>query len=141
MTTTMHHDDYVALSFLERHGVHPDRRDFTGVVFARGGNIIAAAGIDAMASGINAFLARHDATIHAAGKGWTKLMLKPFFQWVFGGLGFVRLTSEIRASNIPSIRMTEAVGFVREGEKRGAAPDGGNIIIFGCLASECKFGG
>jgi RimJ/RimL family protein N-acetyltransferase len=137
----MHRDDYLALSFLQNKGVHPDRRDFMGVIFVQDGNVIGAAGIDALASGINAFEARHDATIHCAGHDWSRASLDSFFQWVFGTLDFKRLTSEINEGNEASLKMTEGVGFVREGLKRAAAPDGGNIIVLGCLAAECKYGG
>jgi L-amino acid N-acyltransferase YncA len=136
---TMHRDDFQALSFLQKAEVYPDRATFMGVVFVRNAIIIAAAGIDSMYTGFDAFLTRTDATVTVAGKLWTRRSLTMFFDWVFGELGLKRLTAQILETNHASLKMCQGIGFVHEGIRRMAAPNGKNIIMLGCLASECKY--
>jgi hypothetical protein len=135
----MHRDDFQALSFLQKANVYPDRATFMGVVFVRNAIIIAAAGIDQMYTGLEAMMARTDATVTVAGKLWTRRSLTMFFDWVFGELGLKRLTAQILETNYASLKMCQGIGFVYEGARRMADSNGENIIMLGCLASECKY--
>jgi RimJ/RimL family protein N-acetyltransferase len=136
---TMHRDDFQALSFLQKAEVYPDRATFMGVVFVRNAIIIAAAGIDYAYTGIDAFMARADATVNVAGKFWSRRSLTMFFDWVFGELGLKRLTAQILETNHASLKMCQGVGFIIEGVRRLAGPNDENIIMLGCLASECEY--
>jgi len=136
----VYRDDFRALSFLASRSVFPDRRDFMGVVFVRDAAILGAAGVDAIYTGIGAFLAGHEATVHCAGsRCWTRPSIAAFFQWAFDELGFKRLTAQILECNAASLRLCEGLGFVREGVRRGAGPDGESLIMLGCLASERRY--
>jgi RimJ/RimL family protein N-acetyltransferase len=56
----------------------------------------------------------------------------------FHELGLPRVTAEIPLSNTASIRFVTGLGFVREGVKRRAAPDGGHVGVFGLLKKDFK---
>jgi RimJ/RimL family protein N-acetyltransferase len=62
-----------------------------------------------------------------------RIMAYPFLE-----LGLPRVTAEIPLSNKASIRFAEGLGFVREGVKRRAAPDGGHVGVFGLLKKDFK---
>jgi hypothetical protein len=66
-------------------------------------------------------------------RAMAKIMAYPFVQ-----LGLPRVTAEIPLSNKESIRLAEGFGFVREGVKRRAAPDGGHVGVFGLLKKDFK---
>lgn len=60
------------------------------------------------------------------------------YAYVFRQLGLDRITAMIEIKNRPSVRLAEGVGFVREGVKRRAAPDGGHVGVFGLLKKDFK---
>lgn len=132
-------NDTAAMGILEANAVFPDRGTFMGAIFIRDGHIIGAAGVDAMLVGEPIFYGRGDASVHAVGKGWTKLSLGKFFGWIFDEMKFKRITSQVTVSNDKSIRFTEGLGFAREGIRRGAGINGEDSIMFGCLASDYRF--
>lgn len=69
-------------------------------------------------------------------RAFARLMAYPFNQ-----LGLVRVTAEIPLSNVQSINAAQWLGFVREGVKRRAAPDGGHVGVFGLLRKDFRFKG
>lgn len=62
-----------------------------------------------------------------------QILAYPFHQ-----LGLPRVTAEIPLSNAASIRFATGLGFVREGVKRRAAPDGGHVGVYGLLKKDFK---
>lgn len=64
--------------------------------------------------------------------------LARMYAYAFGQLGVKRISAEIELSNKRSIRLAEGVGFVREGVKRRAAPDGGHVGVYGLLLKDFK---
>jgi hypothetical protein len=66
-------------------------------------------------------------------RAMARIMAYPFNQ-----LGLPRVSAEIPLSNKDSIRLAEGFGFVREGVKRRAAPDGGHVGVFGLLKKDFK---
>lgn len=60
------------------------------------------------------------------------------YAYAFNQLGVRRITAEIEMKNTRSIRLAQGVGFVREGVKRKAAPDGGHVGVFGLLLKDFK---
>ncbi len=64
-----------------------------------------------------------------------ELLSYPFYQ-----LGCTRITSLIHEQNTRSLKVTEGLGFVREGVMREAARDGGNIILLGLTKSNFEAG-
>lgn len=64
-------------------------------------------------------------------RAFARIMAYPFVQ-----LGLPRVTTEIALSNERSISAVKRLGFVREGVKRRAAPDGGHVGVFGLLKKD-----
>lgn len=64
--------------------------------------------------------------------------LARMYAYAFNQLGVRRITAEVEMSNTRSIRLVQGLGFVREGVKRKAAPDGGHVGVFGLLAKDFK---
>lgn len=67
--------------------------------------------------------------------------IKACFEFAFEHLGCVHITTQVRADNHRSIRLTEGLGFTVEGRMRSAIVDfEENVydgIIFGMLKNEC----
>lgn len=60
------------------------------------------------------------------------------YGYVFNQLGIERITAMIEIKNVRSVKLAEGFGFVREGVKRRAAPDGGHVGVFGLLKKDFK---
>lgn len=60
------------------------------------------------------------------------------YGYVFNQLGLERITAMIEIRNKASVKLAEGFGFVREGVKRKAAPDGGHVGVFGLLKKDFK---
>lgn len=60
------------------------------------------------------------------------------YGYVFSQLGIERITAMIEIKNKASVKLAEGFGFVREGVKRKAAPDGGHVGVFGLLKKDFK---
>lgn len=58
--------------------------------------------------------------------------------YAFDQLKVSRVSAEIEMSNARMIRLAEGLGFVREGVKRRAAPDGKHVGVFGLLRKDFK---
>jgi RimJ/RimL family protein N-acetyltransferase len=77
----------------------------------------------------------------AGDRGWlSRGFLRLVFAYLWGQLECRRITGRINASNDTAIAMSERLGFVREGTMRQAAPDGGDVHIYGLLRQECRYG-
>lgn len=61
------------------------------------------------------------------------------FGYAFNNLRRARVTVETPVSHPVMLRVNDHLGFVREGIKRGAADDGGDLVIFGMLREECRW--
>lgn len=64
--------------------------------------------------------------------------LARIYGYVFNQLGIERITAMIEIRNKPSVKLAEGFGFVREGVKRRAAPDGGHVGVYGLLKKDFK---
>lgn len=58
--------------------------------------------------------------------------------YAFSQLQVPRVTAEIELENVRMIRLAEGLGFVREGVKRKAAPNGKHVGVFGLLKKDFK---
>jgi len=72
------------------------------------------------------------------GCAWKVRAVARIYAYVFNQLGIERITAMIEIKNKASIRLAEGVGFVREGVKRRAAPDGGHVGVYGLLKKDFK---
>ena len=84
-----------------------------------------------------------DCCMHVASDGsrlWlNREYLAKCFAYPFIQCGFARVTGLVPASNKDALRFDLHLGFKEEGRCRQAAPDGGDIVVLGMLASECRF--
>jgi hypothetical protein len=58
--------------------------------------------------------------------------------YAFNQLQVARVSAEIEMENARMIRLAEGLGFVREGVKRKAAPNGKHVGVFGLLKKDFK---
>lgn len=80
-----------------------------------------------------------DTHIAIEGRRMTPHFLGEIFRYPFLGLKVARITGKVAASNLASRRLCEHFGFRQEGYCRQAMPDGDDMVLFGMLASECKW--
>jgi RimJ/RimL family protein N-acetyltransferase len=69
----------------------------------------------------------------------TKACAKAVCRYPFITLKVPRMTATISATNENSMLLAERHGWVKEGVKRKAGPNGDDIVIWGLLRDECKF--
>lgn len=69
----------------------------------------------------------------------TKQFLRAVLHYPFWQLRMHRITVLVEEWNERSFGLCEHLGFMVEGRMRGAASDGGDIIVMGLLKSECKW--
>lgn len=81
--------------------------------------------------------------IHVAaepGRRWlVRDYLRACFAYPFVVCGVNRLSGYVNASNLDARRFDEHLGFREEARLKGAAPDGGDVIVYVMWKSECKY--
>ncbi len=81
--------------------------------------------------------------VHLAGlpgRSWlNREFLQAGFRYPFIQCGVQRLSGYVNASNTDARRFDEHVGFQEETRLRGAAPDGGDVIIYVMRKEDCRF--
>ncbi len=81
--------------------------------------------------------------VHLAGlpgRSWlNREFLQAGFRYPFIQCGVQRLSGYVNASNTDARRFDEHVGFQEEARLRGAAPDGGDVIIYVMRKEDCRF--
>lgn len=73
------------------------------------------------------------------GKKWTMEFLRYCFYYPFVELGCKRVSGSVEASNVAAIRFDEHLGFEREAVLRGAAADGGDVILYVMWRDKCRY--
>ena len=86
---------------------------------------------------------KHNVWMHVAavpGSGWlNRSTLKLFFTYPFDQMGVRRVSAYVYASNTAACRFDEHLGFKREATLTGAAPDGGDVIIYAMWRKDCRY--
>lgn len=81
--------------------------------------------------------------VHLAGlpgRSWlNREFLQAGFRYPFIQCGVHRLSGYVNASNTDARRFDEHVGFQEEARLRGAAPDGGDVIIYVMRKEDCRY--
>jgi RimJ/RimL family protein N-acetyltransferase len=81
--------------------------------------------------------------IHVAaepGRRWlVREYLRACFVYPFEICGVERLTGYVNESNTEARRFDEHLGFKEEARLKGAAPDGGDVILYVMWKSECRY--
>lgn len=81
--------------------------------------------------------------VHLAGlpgRHWlNRGFLQAGFSYPFEICGVDRLSGYVNASNADARRFDEHVGFQEEARLKGAAPDGGDVILYVMWRQDCRF--
>lgn len=85
----------------------------------------------------------HNVWMHVGavpGKRWmTKLFLQTCFYYPFVTLGCSRVSGYVEARNEVARRFDEHLGFKQEAVLKGAASDGGDVIIYAMSRGDCRY--
>lgn len=85
----------------------------------------------------------HNVWMHVAaepGARWmTRAYLRYCFRYPFWEMGVRRISGYVDASNLAARKMDEHLGFVPEATLRGAAHDGGDVIVYVMRREHCRF--
>ena len=85
----------------------------------------------------------HNVWMHVAAvptKRWmTKQYLRACFMYPFVTLGVDRVSGYVEAKNLVARSFDEHLGFKQEAVLRGAASDGGDVILYAMWRRECKY--
>ena len=68
----------------------------------------------------------------------TRKVIRELLSYPFHIAGVARLTNFVEATNAKSIRITEGVGFKREGLIRRGYRNGSDMIVYGLLPEDCE---
>lgn len=109
--------------------------DMQAIGLERNGQLVAGAVYEGF-NGINMW-------VHLAGlpgRAWlNREFLQAGFRYPFIQCGVKRLSGYVNASNTDARRFDEHVGFREEARLKGAAPDGGDVIIYVMHKEDCRF--
>jgi RimJ/RimL family protein N-acetyltransferase len=74
------------------------------------------------------------------GRSWlNRSYLTACFAYPFIQLGVERVSGYVYASNLDARRFDEHLGFEEEARLKGAAPDGGDVIIYVMWKEGCRY--
>ncbi|UUX38885.1 GNAT family N-acetyltransferase [Burkholderia contaminans] len=112
-------------------------RDYTAIGLERDGHLVAGV-VYALHTGRGGSVLMHVAS--DGSRQWmTPSYLAACFRYPFLQLECRRVTGLVRADNMDAQRFDEHLGFRREGLIRQGCTDGTDMILYGMLASECRF--
>ncbi len=113
----------------------PESADMKAVGLERDGKLVAGVVYDGF-NGQNVWM-------HVAaepGAHWmTRDYLRYCFHYPFNEMGVKRVSAYANASNEKANRLDEHIGFKPEARLRGAAPDGGDVILYVMRREDCRF--
>lgn len=109
--------------------------NMTAIGVRRDGDLVAAVAYE-FNNGVNCWM--HVAA--SPGSRWLcKGSLARFFGYPFLIGGLKRVSAHVNASNTTSRRLVQGLGFVEEATLKGAAKDGGDVIIYAMTREECRY--
>ena len=74
------------------------------------------------------------------GSRWmTREYLRYCFAYPFNEMGVKRISGYVSASNAQARRLDEHLGFKPEAVLHGAAPDGGDVILYAMWREDCRY--
>lgn len=112
-------------------------RDFSAIGLERDGELVAGV-VYQLYTGTGGSMLMHVASNES--RHWmTPAYLAACFRYPFVQMRCRRVTGLVRADNAVAQRFDEHLGFRREGLLREGCTDGVDMIIYGMLASECRF--
>lgn len=87
-------------------------------------------------NGVNVWM--HVAAVPGA-RWMTRAYLRYCFQYPFDEMKVKRISGYVNASNQAARRFDEHLGFRREAVLAGAAPDGGDVLIYVMRRGDCRY--
>ena len=106
----------------------------TALGWSRDGEVVAGAVFEGF-NGVNMW-------VHLAGRPgghWlTRGFVSAAMRYVFGICGCRRLSAYVDESNLASRRFNEHFGFQQEARLKGAAKDGGDVLIYVLTREACR---
>lgn len=85
----------------------------------------------------------HNVWMHVAaapGRLWaTRKFLETCADYPFNQLGCSRVSGYVEASNAASRALCEHLGFTQEATLKGAASDGGDVILYAMWRKDCRY--
>lgn len=80
---------------------------------------------------------------HLAGAPGRRWLNREFlwygFHYPFNEMGVKRISGYVNASNTDARRLNEHFGYQEEARLKGAAPDGGDVILYVMWRENCRF--
>lgn len=121
--------------FLNRHMPMQPVGGMKGIGLERDGELVAGV----LYEGFNG----RNVWMHVAGEPggrWmTKSLLRTAFDYPFNQMGVERISGYVNASNHAARRLDEHLGFREEATLHGAAPDGGDVLIYVMRREDCRY--
>lgn len=121
-------------AYVRRYVPVPVVAGMKGLGLERDGELIAGVLYEGY-NGVNVWM--HVAT--TPGKKWTMEFLRYCFYYPFVELGCKRVSGYVEDSNEAAKRFDEHLGFTREAVLRGAAADGGDVILYVMRREDCRY--
>jgi hypothetical protein len=136
MPLELEYDVGVVAPFLQAHvpGFSPSG-DLRAIGVVRHGAMVAAVGYEGI-NGRNAWM--HVAAL--PGSRWlTRHHLKAFFWYPFITCGCDRVSAYVNENNAHARQFDERIGFQEEARLKGAAWDGGDVILYVMWKKDCPY--
>lgn len=109
--------------------------DMRAIGWAEGGQLVAGV----LYEGFNGFnIWMHVAAVPGA-RWMRRAYLHACFAYPFLVCGVRRISGYVNASNVEARRFDEHLGFQQEARLRGAAADGGDVLIYVMHREECRY--
>lgn len=109
--------------------------DMRAIGLRKGGDLVAAAVYEGF-NGKNMW-------VHLCGVPGSRWMTREFlragFAYPFLVCGVQRLSGYVNASNHEARRLNEHIGYRQEATLTGAAPDGGDVLIYVMRREDCRY--
>ncbi len=136
MNTSLVYDLPSVLPFVQRHcpGLH-ETGDMVAIGLAADDKIVAGVLFEGL-NGVNVWM--HVSALPGA-RWMTRAYLMACFAYPFNICRVKRVSGYVNASNRAARRFDEHLGFREEARLKGAAPDGGDVIIYAMWRDDCRF--
>ncbi len=134
MSSTIISDPVRVWQYVRKQLPVPGSSGMRGIGLERDGELIAGVLYEGW-NGVNTWM--HVAT--TPGKKWTAAYLRYCFYYPFVELGCKRVSGYVEASNAAARRFDEHLGFRPEAILKGAAADGGDVILYVMWREECRY--
>jgi RimJ/RimL family protein N-acetyltransferase len=134
MTTRIVSDPARVWAYCKQYIPIPVVSGMKGLGLERDGELVAGVVYEGY-NGTNVWM--HVAT--TPGKKWTMEYLRYCFYYPFEEMGCKRVSGYVEASNEAARRFDEHLGFQQEAVLRGAATDGGDVILYVMQKDDCRY--